>query len=297
MTSRDYEVVVVTYHSCDELVGLLSSVRQDQRIVVVDNASGVDGTRQVIEGFRKGRWLDGRNSGFAKAANLGARTSSAEYVIFTNPDSRPTPEIWDALVDDLRKDPTLAIAAASTIGTSGRLELGAGGWEPTLGRTFVYAFGIHRIFPNAGVYARPRRNELVNLEWLGAPCIAIRRDLFVELGGFDERYYVYNEDMALGRTIRTAGLSQRLRTDLHVPHLASTSGGERTAMFQQRGASMAAYLHLHNRPVPAIAMRIVLVLGTVLRAVISSLRGQRTLARQHAAYIIGLILKRSPYEG
>jgi N-acetylglucosaminyl-diphospho-decaprenol L-rhamnosyltransferase len=296
MSSRDYEVVVVTYHSRDELVGLLSSARQDQRIVVVDNASGADGTRQIVEGFREGRWLDGRNSGFAKAANLGARTSGAEYLIFANPDSRPTPEIWDALVDDLREDPTLAIVAAGTIGKSGRLELGVGGWEPTLRRTFVYAFGLQRIFPNASVYARPRQNEVVNLEWLGGACSAIRRDLFVELGGFDERYFVYNDDMALGRTIRTAGLSQRLRTDLHVPHKAATSGGDGTAMFQQRGASMAAYLHHHNRPVPAVAMRIMLVLGAVPRTVIALMRGQRMLGRQHAAYIIGLVLKRSPYD-
>ena len=212
-TSRDYEVVVVTYHSCDELVGLLSSAREDQRIVVVDNAFGADGTRQVVEGFREGRWLDGRNSGFAKAADLGARTSGAEYLVFANPDSRPTPEIWDALIDDLRRDPTLAIVAAGAVGKSGRLQLGVGGWEPTLRRTFVYAFGLHRIFPNAGLYAK-QRNEAINLEWLGAACSAIRRDLFLELGGFDERYFVYNDDMELGRALRAAGLKQRLRTDL-----------------------------------------------------------------------------------
>lgn len=296
MTSRDYEVVIVTYHSCDELVGLLSSARQDQRIVVVDNASGADGTRQIVEGFREGRWLDGRNSGFAKAANLGARTSDAEYLIFSNPDSRPTPEIWDALVDDLRNDPTLAISAAGAVGRSGRLELGVGGWEPTLRRTFVYAFGLQRIFPKSSVYARPRQNEAVNLEWLSGTCSAIRRDLFLELGGFDERYFVYNDDMALGRAIRTAGLSQRLRTDLDVPHKAAASGREGTEMFQQRGASMAAYLHHHNRPVPAVTMRIMLVLGAAARGVIALIRGQRLLGRQYAAYMIGLVLKRSPYD-
>jgi GT2 family glycosyltransferase len=263
---------------------------------VVDNASGADGTRQVVEGFREGRWLDGRNSGFAKAANLGARTSGAEYLVFANPDSRPTPEIWDALVDDLRRDPTLAIVAAGAVGKSGRLQLGVGGWEPTVRRAFVYAFGLERIFPNASVYARPRQNEVANLEWLGGTCSAIRRDLFLELGGFDERYFVYNDDMALGRAIRTAGLSQRLRTDLDVPHNAASSGGGGTAMFQQRGASMAAYLHHHNRPVPAVAMRIMLVLGFVPRAVIALLRGQRMVGRQYAAYILGLALKRSPYE-
>jgi len=293
--SPDYEVVVVTYHSRDKLASLLSALPHDQPIVVVDNASGADGTRQVIDGFCRRRWLDGKNSGFAKAANLGARTSEAEYLVFADPDSRPTPEVIDALIDDLRREPKLAITGAGAIGDSGRLELGIGGWEPTLGRSFVSAAGLRRLFTKSGVYASPRRNETVDLEWLGAPCMAVRRQQFMELGGFDERYFVYNEDMAFGRTVRSAGLHQRLRTDLHVPHAASTSTGSGTAMFQQRGASMAAYLHDHNNPAAAMAMRILLALGAIPRAALALARRQGLQSRQQVAYLIGITLKRSPF--
>jgi N-acetylglucosaminyl-diphospho-decaprenol L-rhamnosyltransferase len=294
VAARDYEVVLVTYFSIDQLVGLLSSAQPDQRIVLVDNASGADGTREAIERFPKARWLDGAGHGFAKAANLAARSSDAEYLIFSNPDSRPTPEIWQALVDDLRSDPNLAIVGAGSITESGRLELGIGGWEPTLGRTVVYALGLHRIFSNSGIYARPRRDEVVDLDWLGAPCLAIRRELFLQMGGFDERYFVYNDDMALGRTIRSAGLSQRLRTDLHVPHMAASSGGG-TAMFQQRGASMAAYLHHHNSRLPALSMRAMLAGGAIARAASAIVSGRMPAVRQQLAYLYGVISKRSPY--
>lgn len=291
----EYELVVVTYHSCDKLAALLSTLPRDQRVVVVDNASGADGTQQVIEGFERSRWMDGGNSGFARAANLAARTSDAEYLVFADPDSRPTPEIMESLVADLRRDPQLAIIGAGAIDSSGQLELGVGGWEPTLGRSFVSAAGLRRVFTKSGVYASPRKNEAVDLEWLGAPCMAIRRELFIKLGGFDERYFVYNEDMAFGRTVRQAGLLQRLRTDLHVPHGASTSAGVGTAMFQQRGASMAAYLHHHNHPAAAIAMRLMLALGAVPRAVIALACRQRMRSRQQAAYLKGILLRRSPY--
>jgi GT2 family glycosyltransferase len=293
--SHEYEVVVVTYHSRDKLAALLSTLPNDQPIVVVDNASGTDGTRQVIEGFCKRRWLDGRNSGFAKAANLGARTSEAEYLVFADPDSRPTPEVIDALIDDLRREPMLAITGAGAVDDSGRLELGIGGWEPTLGRSFVSAAGLRRLFTKSGVYASPRRNETVDLEWLGAPCMAVRRKQFIKLGGFDERYFVYNEDMAFGRTVRSAGLHQRLRTDLHVPHAASTSAGVGTAMFQQRGASMAAYLHDHNHPAAAVAMRVLLALGTIPRAALALARRQGMQSRQQTAYLVGIMFRRSPF--
>jgi GT2 family glycosyltransferase len=296
VTSRDYEVVIVTYHSGGELGELLAAAHEDQRVAVVDNSSGVDGTREIVGRFREGRWLDGQSSGFAKAANLAARTSTAEYLIFANPDSRPTPEIWAALIDDLRADPTMGLVGVGAVEDSGRLELGIGGWEPTVGRIFVYATGLHRIFPNAGVYARPRKYEDARIEWLGAPCLAIRRDLFLQHGGFDERYFLYNDDMELGRTLRGAGLSQRLRTDLHVPHTGAGSGGESTAMFKQRGVSMARYLLYHNGFSAALAMRAMLVLGAVPRGLLAMARGRRSIARCQLAYMSGLVFKRSPYE-
>lgn len=294
-SSDDYEVVVVTYHSRDQLAGLLEPARGDQRIVVVDNASGADGTQDELERFPNSRWLDGGNVGFARAANRGGLSSTAEFLIFANPDSRPTPEIWDELVADLRADPALAMVAAGTVDARGRSEIGVGGWEPTPLRTFVYAFGLHALFPHAGVYARPRRDESVDLEWLNGACVAVRRDVFANLGGFDERYFVYNEDMAFGRAIREAGLGQRLRTDMSVPHATGTSGGGGTAMFQQRGASMSEYLHDHNGRVAALIMRLTLITGTAPRAVLALLRRQDLLFRQHLAYINGLATKRSPY--
>ena len=69
----------MTYHSRDQLDGLLEAVRADQRLVVVDNASGADDVDDVVSRFPQGRLVDGRNSGFAVAANRGAQTSLAEF--------------------------------------------------------------------------------------------------------------------------------------------------------------------------------------------------------------------------
>jgi GT2 family glycosyltransferase len=125
--------------------------------------------------------------------------------------------------------------------------------------------------------------------------MAVRRDVFVANGGFDERYFVYNEDMAFGRTLRDRGYGQRLRTDLLVPHSAGTSGGGGTKMPQQRGASMAAYLDDHNGHVEAGVMRAVLGLGIMGRALAASALGKRDLAARHRAYVRGIATKRSPY--
>jgi len=291
----DYEVVLVTYHSRDQLIGLLAAVRPDQRFVVVDNASGADGVRQVVDRFPQGRWIDGGNRGFAAAANLGARTSNAEFLVFANPDSRPTADVWHQLVDELRTDPDVGSVAAATANHSGRIEIGVGGWEPTPRRALVHAFGLHRLFPVAGVYARPAVGAPVDLDWMTGACLAVRRREFLELGAFDERYFVYNEDMAFGRRLREAGRRQHLRTDLLVPHATGGSGGGGTKMPQQRGASMARYLRDHNDRFSTAVMRGALAFGMIPRMVMAAARGRQMLARQHLAYIKGIATMRSPY--
>lgn len=291
----DYEVVLVSYHSREQLDGLIGHVRTGRRVAVVDNASGADGVPDVVRDLPRGRWLDGGNSGFARAANRGARTSTAEFVVFANPDSRPTEAVWDAMVEQLRTDPELVAVGAATTGPDGAIEFGVGGWEPTVIRSWVHALGLYRMAPTAGVFARPELGQAVDLEWISGASLAVRRETFLELGGFDERYFVYNEDMALGHAIRAAGGRMMLRTDLLVPHATASSGGTGTAMPQQRGASMAAYLHDHNAPAAARAMRAAFAVGMLPRIAAAVARGQRAKARAHLAYIRGITTHRSPF--
>ena len=123
----------------------------------------------------------------------------------------------------------------------------------------------------------------------------MRRETFLALGGFDERYFVYNEDMAFGRQVRAAGLKQRLRTDLLVPHATGGSGGGGTKMPQQRGASMRSYLRHHNGRLATDAMVGALTAGTLVRIAAALARRDTGLARQHRAYVRGILTGRSPY--
>lgn len=298
-----YEAVLVTYHSHGQVVGLLDALGPSVPVVMVDNASGADGIPAVAAERPGTRCLDGENVGFARAANLGARSSTAEYLVFVNPDTRPTPAVLQALVADLAADPGLGSVAAATTDAHGRIELGVGGWEPTPRRCLVYALGLHRRWPRAGVVARPQVGEQIELGWITGACLAVRRETFLRLGGFDERYFVYNEDMAFGRAVREAGLGQRLRTDLLVRHATSSSGPQESTgrgaplpkMPQQKGASMASYLVDHNGPVAATVMRATLMAGFLPRLAVAVLRRDGTARRHHLAYLKGQATRRSPY--
>lgn len=230
-----YEVVLVTYHSrnlAEALLRRLDGAPQDgvadhpdhPEVIIVDNARGADGVEQLCAARPGTRYLAGLGEGFAKAANLGARASDAEFVLFVNPDSAPTTDQLAALVTDLEQDPTLVAVGATTVLADGRVELGVGGWEPTPVRCAVHALGLHARWPTRGVYARPTPGRPLELDWLSGACLAVRRSAFLDVGGFDERFFVYNEDMAFGRRAREAGWGLALRTDLLVPHLGAGSG-------------------------------------------------------------------------
>jgi GT2 family glycosyltransferase len=283
-----YELVLVTYRSRPLAEALLERLPEATPVVLVDNAQGADGVQGLTVGRPHARYLEGPGQGFAKAANLGARTSGADYVIFVNPDSAPSVTQLEALVEDLQAHPHLVAVGATTVLPDGRVELGVGGWEPTPLRCLVHAVGLHGRWPTAGVYARPEPGLPLELEWLSGACLAVPREDFLALGGFDERYFVYNEDMAFGRHARAAGRGLKLRTDLLVPHLGGGSGEAKPRMFQMRGASMMQYLRDYHGVGSTALMRGALTLATVVRAVQARIARRPDLARAHLAYLKGL---------
>ncbi|MEX5707162.1 glycosyltransferase [Parafrankia sp. FMc6] len=290
-----FELQLVSFHSRDQLEQMFATLPIDMPVVVVDNASGVDRVDELLADRPNGRYIDsGGGKGFAKASNMGIRSSAYDYVVLGNPDSRPTVEIIRTLVADLEGDPGLVVSAATMKGQDDKPELGNGGWEPTPRRVLMHVLGAHKIAPSSALFARPTPNRPMSPEWLTGACMAVRRQSFLELGGFDETFYVYNEDMALGRAIREAGMRQQLRTDLLVPHGAGGSGAGKTWMLQMRGASMVRYLRKHNAPARVNVMRSMLVAGYAGRTVLSRVRGRRATADEHAAYIKGLLVGPPP---
>ncbi len=294
MSLPAFEAVIVSYHSRSQIEQLLSQLPPDQPVALLDNARGADGLKQLCDDQPHRRYVDtGGSAGFARAANLGVRTSGFDYVVLLNPDTRPSPAIMQSLVGDVVADPKCVSSSALNVSEDGRSELGAGGWEPTTRRALVHAVALHKAFPHSGLFARPERGEDIELDWVAGSCMAMRRDRFLALGGFDERYYVYSEDVAFGRTVRQRGLRQRLRTDLTVQHDSAGSGAPSLEMMRLRGASMARYLQHTRAAIPAHAVVGIVGGGYVVRAVAQHLLGRHERAHEHWAYVRGAFTRRA----
>lgn len=290
---RAVELVVVAYRSRAQVEQMLAGLPPDLPVVVVDNSDGSDGLEDVILARPNGRYLHGGGVGFARAANLGARTSSAEYLVFVNPDTRPTTGDLATLVEDVATDPHCSASGGTLVEPDGRAQIGVGGWEPSLRRAAVHAVSLHKLFPRAGIFARPVLGEPEHLDWVSGGCMAVRRRTFLDLGCFDEDFYVYNEDVAFGRASRMRGLAQRLRTDVPISGASGGSGAPSLEMMRLRGASMDRYLRKYHSRLRADVMVAVIGLGYAVRAVQRLLGRDRRRAREHWAYALGCFTGRA----
>jgi GT2 family glycosyltransferase len=227
---------------------------------------------------------------------MGARTSSAEFLVFVNPDMRPTAADFAELVQDVATDPACAASAATRVDDGGAAQMN-GGWEPSLGRTLVHAVGAHKLFPQAGLFATPTPGEAMAVDWVSGACMAVRRETFAELGCFDEAFYLYCEDVAFSRTAREHGLQVRLRTDVLVRGADGASGAPSMEMARLRGAFQTRYARRYHAWPAALAISGLNALGYGVRALRERSRGQRDLARAYWAYVKGAVTARATVAG
>lgn len=285
---RDYALVVVAYRSADLVASLLKGLGPGFPAVIVDNFQGQDGLAELVADRPGTTYISGPGAGFAVAANIGSDASPHDTVVIVNPDSVPTAEQIDALVANLRTDERIAQVCATAVDDEGRVELGTGGWEPSVWRALVHATGAHRFFPEAGLWARPAAFAEPDLDWYCGPVTAVSRPILRELGGLDEEFFVYNEDVDFSRRVRKAGYRQILRTDILVPHRAGNSGDTKARMLRFRGASMMRDVGRHHGVVSSALIRLVLTAGSLGRAGVNVVLRRRSAASGHIAYVHGM---------
>jgi GT2 family glycosyltransferase len=127
--------------------------------------------------------------------------------------------------------------------------------------------------------------------------MAVPSSRFRAVGGFDEAFFVYAEDMALGRRGRQAGFRSVLREDVVVAHNAGGSGAPSSEMLRMRGASFAYYVIRYHSRFSAQLMRAILAGGSLLRAARSRWAKNASEARLHVEFTKGTLTRRAFVNG
>ncbi len=186
-------------------------------VIVVDDASS-DASQRVlpsIPGLRYHR--NPENLGFIGACNAGAELATGEFVVFLNNDTTVSPGWLDALLQTFDQHPDTGLAGSKLVYPDGRLQEAGG---------IVFADGSGWNYGRFEDPEHPRFNFVREVDYCSGASIALRRSLFLQLGGFDSHYApAYYEDTDLAMRIRQAGLKVRYQPASTVVHHEGISSG------------------------------------------------------------------------
>jgi N-acetylglucosaminyl-diphospho-decaprenol L-rhamnosyltransferase len=247
-------VVTVAYESGESLDAFLASipgsVSEPVDVVVVENASpGAADARAAAE--RHGaRFLPlEQNRGYGGGVNAGVEALEAtEFVLVSNPDTVLSAGALDKLVARGRSRPDAAALGPLVRDANGAVYPSARRL-PSLREGLGHAFFVN-VWP-MNPWTRAYRQAAADIRereagWLSGSCVLVRRDVFEELGGFDESYFMYFEDVDLGARITGSG-----RVNLYVPDAEVTHTGahstRRSASRMRAAHHDSAYRYLSRR--------------------------------------------------
>ena len=230
-------VAIVNYNGDGEIVGCLRSVIDDEpaEIVVVDNAS-TDGSADLIEAmFGDVKMIrNAKNTGFAVAANQAVRATSTEFVFLMNPDATLDPGALDALERSLVTHPRAALVGALVRNPDGTVQPTKRRF-PSIGQAALHGLiGIFRK-DNPGTREYLLADELFDaprtIDWVAGTAVALRRDAFESVGGFDEKFFFFVEDVDLCKRLWQAGWEVWFEPGAEVVHRWGMSWTQRPVKF------------------------------------------------------------------
>lgn len=205
---RDISVVIVDHNAHDYVRRAIDSLGATQRYrletVVVDNSPSPE--RCAGSDI----YCTMENRGFGAGCNRGAALATGELLLFLNPDSELSPGALDAAADCLLTWPEAGAVGLRTFLPDGSEEPGCLRGTPTPGRALCYFLGLEKLFPRSrlcGGYHMTwlPRDKSAEVESVSGSFLLLRRSLFEELGGFDEVFFMYGEDLDLCCRVRKAG--------------------------------------------------------------------------------------------
>lgn len=216
--------VVVDFHAGVALLNCIDSLRTNgvTSVVVVDNSQS-GSSRQALSGRSVQLVEPGMNLGYGRGVNRGvADTGPCHYLLVSNPDVVVHAGAVDTLVDFLDAHPNVGVAGP-------QIERPDGSTYPSM-RIFpnFWLAGLHALLapvwpgnPATRRYCSARSDGTV--DWVSGACFLMRRDVFEEVGGFDERYFMFAEEMALCWQVREHGYAVAGVSGAVVTHIEGLS--------------------------------------------------------------------------
>ena len=201
------------------------------------------------------------NRGYAAGNNRGLAIATGEAVVLLNSDVLVDGAQLQPLVDLLEEKPPVAAVSAGLRTATGQAQAFAYGDDPS--PFYLLRRGLGRL-----LHLPPLHNwavdEPLTVDWVSGACLCVRREVIEQIGGLDENFFLYFEDVDWCKRMRKAGWQVVYNPCVQVVHLGGQSQPDRRVANQHYNESLGYFYRKHYGPVWAVLMNGALALYTRL---------------------------------
>ncbi|MEC0171183.1 glycosyltransferase family 2 protein [Paenibacillus graminis] len=236
--SVDVSIIVLNYNTCRLTMDCLRSVYDSEsnfvyEIILIDNNSRDDSVERISREFPGVMLIaNSENVGYARANNQGMEVASGRYVLLLNSDTVVRKDTLQIMISFMDSRPDLGASGCKVILPDGSLDKACKRGFPTPSASFYYAFGISKLFPD-----RPRFNgyqlgyldpdQDYPVDCLVGAFMLLRRETIDQVGGLDEDFFMYGEDLDWCFRIKEAGWGIYYYPQTSIVHLKGGSARRR----------------------------------------------------------------------
>jgi GT2 family glycosyltransferase len=276
MQENYLSIIIVNFNTKKHLLNCIESLdiynsNLKHEIIVVDNFSD---DRQYLPGLlgvfpNVKLILNDKNTGFGAACNIGARISSGEYLLFLNPDIIIKSNILDLMVDALINSADTAVCGGVLMDDDGN-QNNSFNHFPGVAWEFREAFGLFIGKAHENLYYKNAHNskDCFEIDWVSGADILIKKKIFEEVKGFDEKIFLYYEDVDLQKRIRDKGYKVICNPEAIMFHHGKSSINSdkvEYTYYYYMHKNKLYYYGKHNNIIYTACIRFIWISGTIFK--------------------------------
>ena len=269
-------IIIVNYKSHDPLQKCLQSLYTSDsvrwEVIIIDNSPEESSDREFIQSFPEIIWIKNpRNLGFAKAVNIAIEKSKGEIFVLLNPDSIIFPETLNNIELFFQSNPKAGIIGGQLQNPDGSIQPQCRRNIPNISSAIFRLFYLNVLFPNRS-FAKNYELPLENLDQIQAvPAVsgalmAFQRQLYEKIGGLDEGFFLFGEDLDYCYRSLLAGFENFYIPSIKAIHHRGLSRKKRhLRTFWNTHHAMARFYRKHQAAKNPIILNLVVYLGIWIR--------------------------------
>jgi GT2 family glycosyltransferase len=237
MTSENVcSIVIVNWKSIEFLIPCIESIKKNTQskheIIIIDNNSGSAEQTEISKIKNIITIFNPDNKGFATACNQGFQIAQGNYIFMLNPDTLLIGSTIDILIDYLENNTTIFAAAPKLVyGEDCSHHPSVKHFTSPFGHFFLMLPVVGKLWKKwRNISTNPNKPKIIDCVWGAA--IMFRKEVFMKIGFFDERFFLYSEEVDLCRRMKMKGMRLAYHPQAVVAHYGGKSQEKSTTSKQ-----------------------------------------------------------------